>query len=289
MSFSDDGGMQGASGVPANLYQRGFIYQDINQAKLANRLKEKSSAISLWGFQFHYNPSEISYTVGNSANIDWTKKENLKANLLVGNSSFTLTLLLNRVWDLAWLRDAVVNNHRVIGGKGKTGVIQYANINRLKTAAGSLKNPTPGYGRYVSEDDLYGIYTRGTEWDLEYLYRTLNGDPVKNATVPDSDTSNWGFIAGTPVWIKLNDNMRWKVSVTNLAVTHKQFTQNMVPLLTEVQISMDRLPVVSLDLNETGKIMSDRYSTDSTNSGTSSGNDSQTRGTILGLGEGVTP
>ena len=222
---------------------RGFIYQDLD----SNSDKTKNS---LWGFQFHYNPSDITYTNAQIDNIDWTNPANSKANLLVGNMTCEITLLLNRVWDIAALQEF----NGAPGGK----VDRYT-INTAYPFSFSAQSVTKGYGRYVSPEDLWGIYTRGTEWDLEYLYRTVNGDPTQNPTVPDSLTSDWGFLSGVPVWIKLNDNMRWKVSITGLTVSHKQFTQNMVPMLSQVTIQMTRIPVITLNANDDQTIMKGRY------------------------------
>lgn len=205
-----------ATKISNSKLDRGFLHQDVDTAGTTARNK-------LWGFQFMYNPTSISYSNSQIDGIDWTNPANTQANLLVGNMTAQVSLYLNRIWDIAAMNNA--------GGP------------QAFPATGT--NNTPGYGKHISYNDLKGIYTRGTEWDLEYLYRTLNGNPVKNPTMQNGlDTSDWGFISGVPVWIKFNDNLRWKVSVTTVTVNHVMFTRGMVPILSEVTLGLTRIPVI---------------------------------------------
>lgn len=218
-----------ATHISNSKLDRGFLHQDVDTAGTSKKSQ-------LWGFQFMYNPTSISYSNSQIDGIDWTNPANTQANLLVGNMTAQVSLYLNRIWDIAAMNDA--------GGP-------------QAFPATGLKN-TPGYGKYVGYADMKGIYTRGTEWDLEYLYRVLNGDPVKNPTMTNGiETADWGFISGVPVWIKFNDNMRWKVSVTTVTVNHVMFTRGMVPILSEVTLGLTRIPVIGYtaqaDLDVFGK------------------------------------
>lgn len=216
-----------ASKIKGANYQRGFIFQDAD-TKIVGAKKS-----DLWGFQFLYNPTTISYSNSTMDGIDWTNTANTQANLLVGNMTANVEILLNRVFDIA-----MMNNE---GGP--------------RAIRRTAKNTSAGYGKLVPYNDLLGLYTRGTEWDLEYLMRVCNGDPVRNPTMANNlPTSDWGFVSGIPVWIRFHANMRWKVVINSISVNHVMFTKDMVPILSQVSLSLTRIPVIGYNADVDGKI-----------------------------------
>lgn len=227
--------------------KRGYMYQDADAKIGVARAKD------MWGFNFMYNPTSIGYTNAQIDGIDWTNPANTQANLLVGNMNVQVSLYLNRVFDMSAIREGTASKNY-------------------------------GYPRPVSATDLLGIKTRGTEWDLEYLYRVLNGDPVKNPTMANGiPTADWGFIAGVPIWIRFHANMRYKVSVNSISVNHVMFTREMVPILSEIQLTLTRIPVIgyneqtdlavlnSYDGRTTGPRGEDQDSTGDAGAGTGGG------------------
>jgi hypothetical protein len=56
------------------------------------------------------------------------------------------------------------------------------------------------------------------------------------------ESSNLGYIAGTPFIFKVHDSLRFRVMLTTLQVSHDLFTKNMVPIRTYIQIGLERLP-----------------------------------------------
>jgi hypothetical protein len=62
-------------------------------------------------------------------------------------------------------------------------------------------------------------------------------------------TSDFGYITGTPVWLKIHNNLRYKGSVASLSVNHVIFNELMVPMFSTVDVTMLRYPVIS-ELNE---------------------------------------
>jgi len=195
---------------------RGFIYQDLDSAYGDNG-KPKAKK-NLWGFEFMYNPTSITSTDQANTAIDYTLQDASFANLLTGSQSFTISILLNRVGDMAAL-------HKV-------------------TQAGTSQ----GYPRPLTAAEIKGIQTRGTEYDLEFLYRVMNGEP---ATTPSMDmkSSDFGFISGLPIWIRLSNEMNYKGVIAALNVTHAMFTPSMVPMMTQVQITFNRIPVMGFGDN----------------------------------------
>jgi hypothetical protein len=91
-----------------------------------------------------YNPTTISYQTS-GVPYDFTNTADV-ATLITGNMQVSLQLYLNRIVDLTELT--------------------------------SKRSPTKSpYTPPLSEAAKQGILNRGTEYDIEFLYRVCNGDP----------------------------------------------------------------------------------------------------------------
>lgn len=205
--------------------KRGFMFQDLDMAMNANGTPKGKA--NLWGFQFMYNPTTISYSNSQMSGVDYTNIQDVGVSLF-GTQSVSFSLLLNRVVDMSALRKNVTTTPM---GATTSGTSSY-------------------YGKTLSLEDVTGILDRGTEYDLEFLYRVLNGDPASGPTM-NMPTSDFGYISGTPIWIRFHDNLRYKGSVNNISVNHTLFTEDMVPMMSEVTITFLRIP---------SPIYSDQYS-----------------------------
>ena len=189
----------------------GRIIQDPNTATLVN-IKEPKL---LWGFRYTYNPTTIQYAVQGNTAVDWTLGSNDPAALLAGNMQVTFQLYLNRIADMT----------------------------QLKT------NKSKGYVPSLSDIEVQGLLNRGTEYDLEFLYRVCNGDPDdslgKNPLLSYNGASaDIGILKTVPVWLYINDNMKLFGSITNMNVNHAMFTLDMIPILTTVDITFTRYPAI---------------------------------------------
>jgi hypothetical protein len=220
--------------------ERGRIFQDKLSAEVMNR-----SALSLgtgskakakqWGFRFMYNPEVIGYSTSGNNSIDWTFGSKDSATSLTGNQSVKVELLISRISDLSFLN-----------------------------MAAAKRDETAAYGRPLQDEERYGLLNRGTEYDLEFLYRCLNGDPEENTMLLDENyganighkeyrrSSDIGYITGIPLWMYLGPNLRYFGSVTGINVTHKIFDLNMVPMLSVVAIDFTRYPAQFNIEGETG-------------------------------------
>jgi hypothetical protein len=198
----------------------GLIFQDSDTATALNSPKDKAP----YGFRFTYNPTSISYQTAMNTQIDWLLSSNDPANVIGGNTQVSLTLYLNRIADMTELE-------------------------HLYEKPGSSYGKN--YPRTLTDREIQGILHRGTEYDIEFLYRCVNGTPQPSDNglltykVGGSPaiTSDFGYITGTPVWIKLHNNLRFKGSLSSISVNHVLFTLDMVPMLSTVDISFIRYPV----------------------------------------------
>ena len=191
----------------------GRIVQDKNSAKLLNvKMGKNPAPKDVFGFRFAYNPTTISYATTANAPIDWTLGTSDTANVLGGPTMVSFDLYLNRISDV----------HALASG-------QYQDNN---------------YVRPLTAAEKLGIKTRGTEYDLEFLYRVVNGTPVSTYLTLDTQvTSDFGYITGVPFWLYIHDNMRYYGGLSSLNVNHVIFSKDMVPIFTTVSVTFNRYPV----------------------------------------------
>lgn len=212
----------------------GMIMQDRDSAKALN----DTDPTKPWGFRFMYNPEKISYSTAMDTSIDWMLADKDPANYIGGNVQVGFTLYLNRMPDMTDLGPL----------KGRSGPF------------------TGRYARPLTEEEVQGILHRGTEYDIEFLYRVVNGDPnpsigtLLNYTALGKPalTSDFGYITGTPVWLKVHDNMKYKGSIASVSVTHHIFNEFMIPMFSTVDISMVRYPVISETDSDVQKSFNDK-------------------------------
>lgn len=214
----------------------GIFYQDpltVNygtkdQNSTTPNVYKPNTGGELWGFRFLFNPTSWSYSLSVDTSVDWTQPSGdaLAPAILVATGvggNMSLTILLDRVADMndlrKWYADGMVNN------------------------------PGPPYYPYtLSKQQCLGILNRGTEYDLEYFYRVVNGDPQSTdmiGTGPEgyeTKSANLGYIAGMPFMFKIHDNQKYRVMIASLSVQHDMFTREMIPIRSLVNITLQRIP-----------------------------------------------
>jgi len=229
-SISDPGNYTDARNAwKDTLGAKGVIQMDRNtQFNMSNVSSTGSQQLdaNLYGFKFLYNPKEVAMHWGmtdNSYNpeVGATGQTGRGFTLSLQNSTITFSLLLNRIGDMTWL-----------------------DSNGLKSkGVGDVYSPTSStdvYPTSVNNTELKDIYKKGTMYDLEYLFKTVGG---ANATYTDSfdtKTADRGWLQGIQVELHLGAGMRYLVRVNSLDVNHMIFNENMVPILSEVNISCSR-------------------------------------------------
>lgn len=193
-------------------------------------LQAKLSA-NLYGFRFLFNPTTFGYGANVNNSVDWSIPNTNNA-VVVGTGiggQITLGILLDRVADMYTMKNKKPSD--VMG--------------------------PPHYPYDLTPEQCENILRRGTEYDLEYLFRVVNGKPAPTTMLGYNGSSNFklessnlGYIAGTPFIFKVHDALRFRVMLTTLQVSHDIFTKNMVPIRTYVQIGLERLPDFPPDISQ---------------------------------------
>ena len=179
----------------------------------------------LWGFRFLFNPQYLSFNLSSNNKVDWTRPNENDAALVASGigGSITVNLLLDRVADMSTMKQWAAS-----GG----GPMQQGN-----------------YPVSMDAEQCAGILHRGTEYDLEYLFRVVNGNPQKVILMGESPedglemySANMGYMTQLPFIFKISERQRYKVIMQSLNIEHSMFTRDMVPIRTVVQIGLERLP-----------------------------------------------
>ena len=170
----------------------------------------------MYGFKFLYNPKEVAMTWGIMDQMDpefvasgQDAFSAISAGLMA--STVSITILLNRIEDDNYLNDN-----------------------------GTFRNGINPYPITIPLEDRKDIWEKGTMYDLEYLFRTLNGPRAKFTSALNGSTSDRGWLRPSIVELHLGSRMHYRVRVQNLQVAHTIFNERMVPILTSVKLDVGR-------------------------------------------------
>lgn len=189
------------------------------ESKLGNIDRQK------YGFKFLYNPQTISMAWGLMSAMDpyyeasQLDKFQVVATQLM-SSTVSFQLMLNRIKDF----DYVAGNPFAV--------------------------PANAYPDDVPIEDVEEIYRKGTMYDLEYLFKTLNGPDATFVSQLNGSTADRGWMRPTIVELHLGDALRYRVRIAEFAVNHVIFTPKMVPILSTVNLTCARFVDAPITLDE---------------------------------------
>lgn len=178
---------------------------------------------TMYGFKFLYNPTEVNMGWGMLEDVNPISVRRLQYAPVsgVGLSTIDFTILLNRIGDMDFLTEE-------------------------GTLALGSANPYPGINTLVRQEDLKTIYKKGTMYDLEYLFRVINGPNATHQTILNGKSADWGFLIGSQIELFLGDGLRYLVRLNGINVSHTIFNDRMVPVLSQVSLSCGRYNDVGL-------------------------------------------
>jgi hypothetical protein len=126
-------------------------------------------------------------------------------------------------------------------------------MNDMKYVDYLIKNPNelktfypyiPPVGTDYQRDwtgDLKRIRDMGTMYDVEFLLRTLIGYELPSV-LRGSQTADVGYLGAYPVELHLGKNLRYLVTIDSFSLNHTIFTQDMIPVFSNLSITCNRLP-----------------------------------------------
>lgn len=160
-----------------------------------------------YGFRFLYNPDSLSasQTVG-SAILPNPQDKAMYYNL-DGMEQWQIPLVLNRIPD----------------------------VMRPHTA---LSDYTPS----ITDKDLRQLRRRGTNYDLESLFRVANGQQMR--TIDNQLTADFGFLSPNPCVLTIG-RQQYLGRMTGIQTSHEIFSPAMVPVLSRVTLGFMRTAAIT--------------------------------------------
>jgi len=180
-----------------------------------------AKTLQRYGFQFLYNPGNISMTYGGVPDVDpsmmssGTEDYGL-INPSVFQSSISFEILLNRMFDMSYInKDGSLNSEESVDKLWPQNRPDAATLKRIRN--------------------------RGTMYDVEFLLQTMfSYEPIRSQL--RGKTSDIGFLGAFPVELHLGNKLRYVAIIDNITVNHVIFTDDMVPMFSTVSISAKRVP-----------------------------------------------
>lgn len=249
---------------PLDSYRRGRIWWKASDSNVqlvnVNGTSKLLTAgeFKKYGFQFLWNPE--SFTTAVAVQMDATPNSNDRFLGTVGafpaTETITFNIRLDRTNDFACAAGS-------FGRPTQIKMVKPGSITTDWISKAEIRKYVSFYkreGTFANSDSadqleakLVDLFQRGTIADLEFLFRAINGPgPSGGDTAKDlwvngrgTATADIGFLMPTLLNIDIGP-LSYQGYVTNLQVTHGAFTQEMIPIRTDVTISLNVLATAGL-------------------------------------------
>ena len=216
-----------------------------------------------YGFQFLWNPENFSTQV--SVQMDATPQSQDRFLGTVGafpaTETISFTIRLDRTNDFACANAKFKRPSNIINdvnGSGKNNFIGVKEVSEFikyyqHFGSFSAANSSVGGVPATMEKKLVDLFQRGTIADIEYLYKAING-PGPGSTASGGDywknargiiTADIGFLMPTLLNIDIGP-LSYMGYVTSLQVNHISFTEGMIPMRSDVTISLNLLATAGI-------------------------------------------
>ena len=146
------------------------------------------------------------------------------AGVFPGQETVNLNVMLDRTNDFACIR-----------ATSAADIGQYANY---------YNSLYPGASSQDIKQQIINLMAQGTMADLEYLFKAINGSgngTLEWTNLLGKRTANVGYLAPTLLGIQLGptlNNLSYVGWASNISINHTAFTENMIPIRTEVGITV---------------------------------------------------
>jgi hypothetical protein len=201
-----------------------------------------------YGFQFLWNPTSISTSVSRNMDITPSSADTLRvvAGVFPGQETVSLNIMLDRTNDFACIKAASnqLKLYPPVNGASTSPNLDPTLID-LSTFAGYYNAIYPGAATSDMTTQINKLMAQGTMADLEYLFMAINGSgngSLQWTNLLGKKTANIGYLAPTLLGVQLGptlDNLSYVGWVTNLGINHTSFTEDMIPIRTQVSISIE--------------------------------------------------
>ena len=187
-----------------------------------------------WGFQFLWNPESITTTMTRNSSVIPSNLDKFASlnGLFTAMEALQFTITIDRTNDFAFAK--------ALYAVGGSGFEQF------------YKNGYPGDPSELFDTKFKNLMKRGTLADIEYIYRTINrsgqnGQKWLNGL--GQETAELGFLSPTAIGVRFGPNpesLSYVGWVEQITVNHTKFTEDMIPIHSDVTLQFNAFSRVSL-------------------------------------------
>jgi len=232
--------------------KNGSTAPDYTAAQLAGTVAGQSniSVDNNWGFQFLWNPTTITTALSRNMSVTPSSTDQYAglAGMFSAMEQISFSIVINRVNDFACARSLGIPAYNTNSDSTQSVTIDQGSLNTLITkgyySGGYPSNPD---NPEKVIDQLSALMRLGTMADVEYIFKMLNGSGSGSGTTQQNWTNALGkhtadvaFLNPTAVAIQFGptiNNLSYVGYIDSMQIVHSVFTQDMLPLHTEIQMS----------------------------------------------------
>ena len=260
----------------SDLYRRGRIWWKMSDESLLfqqtgsdTTTRPSNKEERRYGFQFIWNPEAFNTTVAVQMDVTPTAQDRFLggAGFFPATQGITFNITLDRTNDFASAiglfskkqNDGIRVSNLTIPVTSNITAAQVQGLKQYYQQGNSAQTSST-----AMDEKLIDLFTRGTIADLEFLYKAINGvgpgGSLSNQWINGRGiaTADIGFLTPTLLNVDIGP-LSYAGYVNNLSITHKYFTPDMVPIRTDVTISLQLLATAGLtDLKTANASVIDR-------------------------------
>jgi hypothetical protein len=187
-----------------------------------------------YGFQFLWNPETFSTSVSLNTEVTPNPADRFVgvAGAFPSGETISFTIRVDRTNDFACLRNLMKKNYQkslnLISSAADNPLFEQA-AEFYSTKWSLVKGET--MGAKIKE-----LIELGTLADIEYIYKAVNGPNWKS--ISGRKTSDIGYLSATLLRVDIGPSS-YVGYINGLTINHLSFSQDMAPMRTDVQISMN--------------------------------------------------
>jgi len=209
-------------------------------AEANSALSDGESTDFNYGFQFLWNPENISVAVARNMDVTPSSADRLRSvsGAFPGQENIQFSIVLDRVNDFAALKNLVGSKK---AEKSAFPSFSAEFINQYKYGL----SDSAALAKISMNQKLYELSRYGTLSDLEYLFKAINGAGPGSGwvTLLGKKTADIGFLSPSLLAFRFGPDATESLSyvgwITNLSINHTMFTEEMIPIRTSVNFSVD--------------------------------------------------
>lgn len=245
-----------------NRYRRGRLWWKYNDATIMVETADKKPVSSLssdlaarqYGFQFLWNPESFSTQTAVQMEATPTAGDAFLsgAGFFPATETISFNIRIDRTNDFAAAVGQLSRpSNMIIYNKKQVKKNTFVSAEDITEdmIAGYSASYFLGSDKADMRKKLADLYQRGTIADVEYLYRAINGKGPGGSTTwfngRGIETADIGFLMPTLLNVDIGP-LSYAGYVTSLGVNHIAFTQDMIPIRTDVTVSLNLLATAGL-------------------------------------------